>query len=142
MLVLVGEIEEEGEDGEVADDDDEGGVVLGQHVLVQQVGDPGQEAQGGHISEAGSDGCGNIVWVTFEPKGPFSKYWNHFQYTGEDVFHGKRRIEVKRLFENLYKECTQMIMKNFKVQSYKKFINESLQTFMTELIKIRKLKFK
>ena len=67
MLVLVGEIEEEGEDGEVADDDDEGGVVLGQHVLVQQVGDPGQEAQGGHISQAGGNGCGNIVWVTFEP---------------------------------------------------------------------------
>ena len=105
MLVLVGEIQEKGEDGEVADDDDEGGVVLGQHVLVQQVGDPGQEAQGGHISQAGGDGCGNIVRVTFEP--------------GGNIFLGKKIAEVKRLFDNLYKEFTQMIMKNFKVQSSK-----------------------
>ena len=69
VLVLVGDVEQGGEQQEVEEDDDEGGEPPLHHVLVQQVGYEGQEAQGGHVPQAGGDGCGHVVGVAAEPSG-------------------------------------------------------------------------
>ena len=69
VLVLVRQVEEEGEDSEVDDDDDEGGVTAVHHVSVEEVADPSQQTQGGHVTQRSSDGSGHIVRVTLEPPG-------------------------------------------------------------------------
>ena len=64
VLVIVGGIEEQRQHGEVDHDDDQSCVQPGLHVGVEEAGDPGQEAQGGHIAQTGRYGCGHIVRVT------------------------------------------------------------------------------
>ena len=66
---------------------------------------------------------------------------NYFQRNiGKDIFLGRKREELDKVFNKLNNDCTQIIIKTFKNKNFRNLIVEKLEQFVGELIKIRNLK--